>query len=32
VDVEKFSDDMAEVQKEVFAPIFVVVADKVADP
>jgi hypothetical protein len=32
VDVENFSDDMTEVQMEVFAPITVVTADKVANP
>jgi hypothetical protein len=32
VDVENFSDDMAEVQKEVVAPVSVVAADEVADP
>jgi hypothetical protein len=32
VDVENFSDDMAEVQKEVIAPVADVAADEVADP
>jgi hypothetical protein len=32
VDVENFSDDMAEVQKEVIAPVADVAADEVANP
>jgi hypothetical protein len=32
VDVETFSDDIADVQKGAIAPVVVVVADKVADP
>jgi hypothetical protein len=32
VDVETFSDDVAEVRKEVTAPIAAVTADKVVDP
>jgi hypothetical protein len=32
VDVETFSDDVAEVQKEVTTPIVVAADDEVADP
>jgi hypothetical protein len=31
VDVETFLDDVAEVQKEVMAPVAVVTADEVVD-
>jgi hypothetical protein len=31
VDVENFSDDMAEVQKEVIASVSAIAADEVAD-
>jgi hypothetical protein len=32
VDVESFSDDVAEVRKDVTVPIIAAAADEVADP